>query len=82
MSRNKFKNIKQNVHLSDNKNLDLTDNFAKLRPFFNILNEKLSQFGIFSHNLSIDEEMVPYFGRHSCKMFKGNLLDLVSSCGV
>ncbi|XP_033228842.1 piggyBac transposable element-derived protein 3-like [Belonocnema kinseyi] len=27
------------------------------------------QFGIFSHNLSIDEEMVPYFGRHSCKMY-------------
>ncbi|CAI6377591.1 unnamed protein product [Macrosiphum euphorbiae] len=69
MSRNKFKNIKQNLHLSDNKNLDLTDKFAKVRPFFNILNEKFSQFGIFSHNLSIDEEMVPYFGRHSCKMF-------------
>jgi DNA excision repair protein ERCC-6 len=69
MSRNKFKTIKQNLHLSDNKNLDLTDKFAKLRPFFNKLNEKFSQFGIFSHNLSIDEEMVPYFGRHSCKMF-------------
>ncbi|CAH2109195.1 unnamed protein product [Euphydryas editha] len=27
------------------------------------------QFGIFSHNLSIDEEMVPYFGRHGYKMF-------------
>lgn len=27
------------------------------------------QFGVFSHNLSIDEEMVPYFGRHSCKMY-------------
>ncbi|CAH0723619.1 unnamed protein product, partial [Brenthis ino] len=27
------------------------------------------KFGIFSHNLSIDEEMVPYFGRHGCKMF-------------
>lgn len=30
------------------------------------------QFGVFSHNLSIDEEMVPYFGRHSAKMFIRN----------
>nr|CAH7746854.1 unnamed protein product [Callosobruchus chinensis] len=34
-----------------------------------MINEKNMQFGIFSHNLSIDEEMVTYFGRHSCKMF-------------
>ncbi|KAK9745451.1 Transposase IS4 [Popillia japonica] len=27
------------------------------------------QFAIFSDNLSIDEEMVPYFGKHSAKMF-------------
>lgn len=59
MSRNKFKTIKPNLHLSDNKNLDFTNKFAKLRPFFNILNEKFSQFRIFSHNLSIDEVMVP-----------------------
>jgi Transposase IS4 len=24
---------------------------------------------VFAHNLSIDEHMVPYFGRHTCKMF-------------
>ncbi|XP_065313258.1 piggyBac transposable element-derived protein 3-like [Gordionus sp. m RMFG-2023] len=28
-----------------------------------------SQFGIFKHHLSIDEQMIPYRGRHSCKMF-------------
>lgn len=69
MSRNTFLSIKQNIHLSDNNNLDQNDKFAKLRPIFDIINEKYLQFGIFSHNLSIDEEMVPYFGRHSCKMF-------------
>ena len=26
-------------------------------------------YGIFSSELSIHEQMVPYFGRHSCKMF-------------
>jgi hypothetical protein len=34
-----------------------------------MLNTRFSQFGIFAHNLSIDEQMIPYFGRHSCKMF-------------
>jgi len=69
MSRNRFRYIKKNLHLADNRNLDSSDTFSKLRPFFNLLNQKFIQFGIFTHNLSIDEEMVPYFGRHSCKMF-------------
>jgi len=68
MLKNKFRSIKQNLHLSDNKNLELMDMFAKLRPFFNILNGTFSQFGFFSNNLSIAEEMVSYFGRHSCKI--------------
>lgn len=69
MSRNRFDSIKQNIHLSDNAQLDSDDRFAKLRPIFDIINEKNMQFGLFHYNLSIDEEMVPYFGRHSCKMF-------------
>lgn len=35
-------------------------------------NEKFQQFGVWSETLSIDEQMVPYFGRHSCKMFIQN----------
>ncbi|XP_050298551.1 piggyBac transposable element-derived protein 3-like [Anthonomus grandis grandis] len=66
MNRNKFRSIKRNLHLSDNNNLDKGYKYTKLRPFFD---EKFLQFGIFSFNLSIDEQMVPYFGRHSCKMF-------------
>lgn len=72
MSRNEFRSIKQNIHLSDNKNSDKSDKFAKLRPLIDALNEKFMQFGIFSRHLSIDEEMVPYFGRHSAKMFIKN----------
>lgn len=33
------------------------------------MNRKFIKFGVFSDNLSIDEQMVPYFGRHSCKMY-------------
>lgn len=69
MSRNRFDSIKQNIHLSDNDQLDKNDRFSKLRPLFDLINKKNMQFGVFSHNLSIDEEMVPYFGRHSCKMY-------------
>lgn len=27
------------------------------------------QFGVFAHNLSVDEQMIAYYGRHSLKMF-------------
>jgi|UniRef100_A0A2S2R041 DNA excision repair protein ERCC-6 len=69
MSRNRFDSVKQNIHLSDNDQLDKNDRFSKLRPLFDLINKKNIQFGIFFHNLFIDEEMVPYFGRHSCKMY-------------
>lgn len=69
MSRNRFKKIKQFFHLADNTNLNAADRFAKVRPITDALNKKFMQFGVFSHNLSIDEQMIPYFGRHSCKMF-------------
>ena len=34
-----------------------------------MLNDNLTKFGIFHEMLSIDESMVPYFGRHSAEMF-------------
>lgn len=37
-----------------------------------MINKKYMQFGVWSNDLSIDEQMVPYFGRHSCKMFIRN----------
>ena len=67
MSRNKFR--KTYLHCCDNTNLDETDKWAKLRPLIEAVNEKLQKFGIFSSELSIDEQMVSYLCRHSCKMF-------------
>lgn len=72
MSRNKFRSIKQFIHFGNNNNLDHTDKFTKLRPILDLLNENFMQFGIFSHFLSIDEMMIPYTGKHSCKMFMQN----------
>lgn len=67
--RSRFYSIKRYIHLSDNNNLDKNDKFSKIRPVYDVANEKFMQFGVFAHNLSIDEQMIPYFGRHSCKMF-------------
>ena len=69
MPRNKFIAMKKYVHVADNENLTKGDKMAKVRPLIDAVNESLQQFGIFHKELSIDEQMVPYYGRHSCKMF-------------
>ncbi|XP_033218972.1 piggyBac transposable element-derived protein 3-like [Belonocnema kinseyi] len=69
MAHDRFKLIKKYFHVCDNQKIDARDKFAKVTPWNIILNERFMQFGIFSHNLSIDEQMIAYFGRHSCKMF-------------
>lgn len=69
MSRDRFEQIKQNIHVCDNQNLDINDKFAKITPLNDALNKKFMQFGVFTHNLSVDEQMIAYYGRHSLKMF-------------
>ena len=39
-------------------------------PLYDALNSKIQSFGILHSQLSIDESMVPYFGKHSCKRGK------------
>ena len=80
MPRNKFKKIKSYIHVCDNESIDQHDKWAKLRPLFNVVNKKLTQFGVFADHLSIDEQMVPYFGRHSCKMFIRGKITLAFHC--
>lgn len=68
-SRQTYRNIKQNLHLANNLDNNNTDKLYKIRPFLKKLNSKFMKFNIFHHNLSIDEQMIPYMGRHSCKMY-------------
>ena len=68
MTRSRFREIKKYLHVCDNDALDETNRFAKIQPLIDVINKKYLQFGVFSFNLSIDEEMIPYFGRHSAKM--------------
>ncbi len=68
LTKNEFVTIKKYIHLADNEQLDRNDKMAKVTPLIEKLNANLMQFGVFSKNLSVDEQMVPYFGPHSCKM--------------
>ena len=69
LSRKQFRDIKKNLHLQDNSEFDKNDKLSKMRPYLNLLNKKYKQFGIFQFNLSIDEQTIPYRGRHSAKMY-------------
>ena len=41
---------------------------AKVRPTQKAVNVSLQQFGVFAEDLSV-EQMVPYLGKHSYKIF-------------
>ncbi len=68
MSRDRFRKLKSCLHFADNNNLGHSK-VAKVLPLYDLLNTRLQQFGVFSKPLAIDESMVPYFGRHTAKMF-------------
>lgn len=67
MRRNRFEQIMQFLHLADNRNVDNNDKLFKLRPLLSKLKDKYLQHFIPEQNLSYDESMIEYFGRHGCK---------------
>ena len=66
MRRNRFFELKSFLHAADNHSLS-DSRMTKVELLCNLLNQKLQAYGIFHEDLSIDESMVPYYGRHSCK---------------
>ncbi|KAB0803076.1 hypothetical protein PPYR_00046 [Photinus pyralis] len=69
MSRNRFLEIKKYIHLANNSCINRQDKMSKIRPLMSLLNQKFQQWGVFHQNLSIDEAMVKFFGRHSSKQY-------------
>lgn len=59
----------QNFHCCDNAALDNSSKFAKLRLMIDVLNDKFIDFANVEEFHSIDEYMVPCFGRHGSKQF-------------
>lgn len=69
MSRNRFTSIMSNIHFANNKTLAPNDKFAKVRPLLDRMNTAcLANFQP-EQTLSVDESMIPYYGRHSAKQY-------------
>ncbi|XP_039967497.1 piggyBac transposable element-derived protein 3-like [Bactrocera tryoni] len=67
MTRNRFEELLRFFHACDNNRLPSDDKFAKVRPLWNLMNERWLKFYPGDKHLSIDESMVPYFGKHGAK---------------
>ena len=59
LSRNRFDEIMQNLHLADNSNLDTEDKFVKVRPLLDKLNEQGLASYLPEQSVKIVESMVP-----------------------
>ena len=69
MRRDTADNWIQFLHVRDNTQLD-GDKYYKVRPIFDILNRGKSMFeGLEKGSYSVDEIMIPYFGKHSTKQY-------------
>ena len=71
-TRNRFLAVLQYLHLADNNKLNPSNKFSKVNPLFKMINESSLQNFIPEMNVSIDESMVPYYGRHGCKQYIQN----------
>ena len=67
MRRNRFEYIMKCLHFKNNADLNLDDKYSKLRPLISHLQKKFMLHFIPSQNMSHDEAMIEYFGKHSCK---------------
>lgn len=73
MTKNRYIDIKRNLHFCNNASIPNIngnkDRLFKIRPILDELNKRFMQFGVFSYNLCIDEQMVRYYGHHYLKQF-------------
>ena len=57
------------MHCADNTQLNDTDKFTKLRPLLNLLKRRFLKHFNPTRDLSYDERMIKYYGKHGCKQF-------------
>ncbi|KAI4463240.1 tc5 transposase dna-binding domain [Holotrichia oblita] len=69
ISRDRFKFIMTNLHVCDNTKLNTNDKFAKVRKLIKNINQKCIDNIPHTQAHSVDESMVPYFGKHGTKQF-------------
>ena len=73
MTVNRFEEIKRFLHLNDNtkyveKGQPGHDKLHKVRPLIDALNCQLAKIPV-EENVSVDEQIVPFKGRHSLKQY-------------
>lgn len=71
MRRNRFNEILHYLHLANNDTLSQSK-LAKVLPYLAHLNVNFLTYFPAEQDLSIDESMIPYFGRHGSKQFIRN----------
>ncbi|KAK9696562.1 Transposase IS4 [Popillia japonica] len=66
--RDRFRQILRYLHCTDNTKSNESDKLWKLRRM-DMIKEKFLQNWVSEQNLDVDESMIKYFERHSCKQF-------------
>ena len=74
ITRDRFRDIRRYLHFVDNKTLPPpgtpgSDRLAKIRPFFNTINEQCMKLYQPQRDVSIDEATVKFQGRSSLKQY-------------
>jgi len=73
MTRDRFLTIKKYLHFNDNNNINvLSPKSFKIKPIMDMANVNFKKFGFFHEKISVDEQIVKYFGRNSIKQFIRN----------
>lgn len=80
MRRNRFDEIQKYIHFANNTKIDESDKMWKLRPLMDKLKKKCLDNFVPVKNLSYDEAMIKYFGRHGCKQFIRDNHPLATKC--
>ena len=64
MSTTRFETIMRYLHSANNENVAQNDKYANVRPLFDSLNIRFSQYFPNEQNLLIDESIIPYYGKN------------------
>jgi hypothetical protein len=67
MRRDRFDNIMKCLHFNAADVMDTSDKYFKIRPLIEHCQNKFMEHFVPVQNISHDEAMVKYFGKHGCK---------------
>lgn len=69
MRLNRYEMLLRHLHFNDNAKIDRNDKLYKIRPLLEALNRNFKNHGGLEEGLSIDESMIPYYGKHYAKQY-------------